>query len=293
MAMTIKVIENRIIIDGEEFVLEKKLVKKLDRVVRGITQDNPKEDAVFINEGKEGKGKSNSAIVEALYVKIKTRREVHLFFRLEKLIEFAKSHSKKIIIWDEPSLDSLSTEQVTKLNRNMLRLFMTIRKKRHFFIINYTKFWKFPEYIIVDRSNGMIHMREDKTGRFLYIRKRRLEFLWNEYRKAHRRSYRKAMDFGGRMPLLLGERFDKLKFHVNDIPNATYEDYEKCKDEAIESIGVKEKNGDKTKIKLDELRRKISQIEFKGLTKIELANQLGINSARLREWKKIILPADA
>ncbi len=286
--MTIKIVENKIIIDGEEFVLEKQLVRKLDRVVKGITQENPKEDAVFINEGKEGKGKSNSAIVEALYVKIKTRRQVHLFFRLEKLIEFAKSTSKKIIIWDEPSLDSLSTEQVSKLNRNMLRLFMTVRKKRHFFIINYTKFWKFPEYIIVDRSNGMVHMREDQIGRFLYIRKKRLEFLWNEYRTKHRRSYRKAMSFGGRMPLILGELFDKLKFHVNDISNATYKDYEKFKDEAIESIGKRTGKLDKNTIKLDQLRKKISEI--KGISQVELAQQLGMSTSRLREWKKIIPP---
>ncbi len=289
MEMIIKIVENRMIIDGEEFVLEKKLIKKLDRVVRGITQESPKEDAVLINEGKEGKGKTNSSIVEALYVKIKTRRQIHLFFRLEKLIEFAQSTEKKIIIWDEPSLDSLSTEQVNTLNKNMLRLFMTIRKKRHFFIINYTKFWKFPEYIIVDRSNGMVHMREDQTGRFLYIRKNRLEFLWNEFRTRHRRSYRKAMSFGGRMPLIMEKHFDKLGIHVGYIENATYKDYEKVKDEAIESIGKKAGKLDKNAIKLNELRRKISQINLrsKGITREELAAMLGINSKRLREWKKI------
>ena len=289
--MTIKLVENNIIIDGQEFALEKQLVRKLDRVVRGITQENPKEDAVLINEGKEGKGKSNSSVVEALYVKIKTKREVHLFFRLEKLIEFAQSTKKKIIIWDEPALDSLSTEQVNKLNKNMLRLFMTIRKKRHFFIINYTKFWKFPEYIVVDRSNGMVHMREDKIGRFLYIRKKKLEFLWNDFRTKHKRSYNKAMAFGGRMPSIMEEHFDKLGFYVNGSPNATYKDYEKFKDEAIESIGKRSDKLDKNKIKLDELRRKISQI--KGLSTEKLAVELGISSRRVREWKNIEPPAAA
>lgn len=289
--MTIRIVENKLIIDKEEFAIEKQLIRKLDRVVRGITQENPKEDAVFINEGKEGKGKTNTSLVEAIYVKIKTKRDVHLFFRLENLIRFAQSTEKKIIIWDEPSLDSLSTEQVNKLNRNMLRLFMTVRKKRHFFIINYTKFWKFPEYIVVDRSNGMIHMREDKIGRFIYIRKNRLEFLWNDFRTKHKRSYRKAMSFGGRMPFIMEKYFDKLKINVNDIPNATYKDYEKVKDEAIESIGKRAEKLDKNKIKLDELRRKISYV--KDITQIELANHLGVSSARLREWKKIPLPADA
>jgi len=291
MAMTIKVIENRILIDGEEFVIEKELVRKLERVVRGITQDHPKEDAVLINEGKEGKGKTNSSIVEAAYIKARTRRPVHLFFRLEELIKFAQSTSKKIIIWDEPALDSLSTEQVSKLNKNMLRLFMTIRKKRHFFIVNYTKFWKFPEYIVVDRANGLVHMREDKIGRFLYVRKRKLEFLWNEFRTRHKRSYRKAMDFGGRMPEIMQKHFQDLQITVNNIKNATYQDYENCKDEAIESIGKKEEKQNKFQVRLDDLRKRISGI--KGLSTEELAVQLGINSRRIREWKKLDSPAAA
>ena len=283
--MTIKIVENNIVVDGENFPIENQLIKKLDRVVRGITQKSPKEDAVLINEGKEGKGKTNSSIVESGYVSLKTKRPIHLFFRLENLIEFAQSTKNKIIIWDEPSLDSLSTEQVSKLNRNMLRLFMTVRKKRHFFIINYTKFWKFPEYIVVDRSNGMVHMREDKIGRFLYIRKKKLEFLWNDYRTKHKRSYRKSMAFGGRMPLIMEKHFDKLNIYVNDIPNASYKDYEKSKDEAILSIGKVAAKNDKNRIKLDELRRKIANVD--GIGKEILAQQLGINSKRLREWRNI------
>ena len=285
MEMTIKVVDNNLVIDGENFPIEKQLIRKLDRVVRGITQKSPKEDAVIINEGKEGKGKTNSSIVESVYVSLKTKRPIHLFFRLENLIKFAQSTKEKIIIWDEPALDSLSTEQVSKLNRNMLRLFMTVRKKRHFFIINYTKFWKFPEYIVVDRSNGMIHMREDKIGRFLYIRKKKLEFLWNDYRTKHKRSYRKSMTFGGRMPLIMEKHFDKLNISVNDIPNASYKDYEKSKDDAILSIGKVAAKNDKNKIKLDELRRKISQID--GITQMDMAQQLGVDATRLREWKKI------
>lgn len=287
----IKIIENRIIIGDQEFVLEKKLIKKLDRVVKGITQDHPKEDAVLINEGKEGKGKTNSSVVEALYVKIKTKREVHLFFRLQQLIEFAQSTKEKIIIWDEPALDSLSTEQLNKLNKDMLRLFMTIRKKRHFIIINYVKFWKFPEYLIVDRSVGLIHMKEKEIGRFLYIRKKKLEFLWNEYRFKHKRSYLKVMDFGGRMPNIMEKNFDKLGFHVNNIANASYQDYEDCKDEAIGSIGKNDAKLDKNKLKLDLLRYRISHV--KGITQGDMARMLSVHPTRLQEWKKLQPPTTA
>lgn len=240
MMMTIKVIENNIIVGDKSYALEKKLVKKLERVVRGVTQKNPKEDAVFINEGKEGKGKTNSSILEAVYLGCRTKREIHLFFRLEELMEFAKSTKEMIIIWDEPALDSLSKDQVNQRNVDMQRLFMTIRKKRHIFIINYTKFWKFPEYLVVDRSNGMVHMSEKEIGRFFYIRQKRLEFLWNEYRTKHKRVYLKAASFGGSMPNFMEENFNQLGLYVNKIKDATLADYEREKDEATRSIGVKD-----------------------------------------------------
>lgn len=292
--MTIKVEENRLHIGNESYAIEKLLCKKLDRVIKGITQKHPREDALLINEGKEGKGKTNSSIVEAAYVKAKTKKDVHLFFRIEELMKFAASTKEKIIIWDEPSLDSLSTDQLNKLNRDMQRLFMTIRKKRHFFIINFTKFWKFPEYIVVDRANGMLHMRENRIGRFLYIRKKNLEFLWNQYRTKKRRDYNGQMSFGGTMPDIMEKHFDELGFHVCGIKNATYEDYENEKDKAILSIGQEKKQGkdDKTMKELIKERIGIAKV-YKKIREInsgeEMCRVAGIEPRRVREWTKLEL----
>lgn len=258
MTTDIKIIENKIVIGNKEYSLEKKLVKKLERIVKGVTQENPKEDAVFINEGKERKGKTNSSVIEATYLKVRTRREVHLFFRLEALMEFAKTTKEMILIWDEPALDSLSRDQLKELNMNMQRLFMVIGKKRHIFLINYTKFWKFPEYIVVDRANGMLHMSEKKMGRFFYIRQKRLEFLWNEYRTKHKRAYLRAASFGGDMPDFMRYHFNELGFYVNNVKNATIEDYEREKDIATQSIGVKaSKKTEEVERKLLETRENI------------------------------------
>jgi hypothetical protein len=219
-------------------------------------------------------------------LKIRTGRDVHLFFKIEKLMAFASATENKIIIWDEPALDSLSTDQLNTLNKDMQRFFITIGKKRHIFIINYTKFWKFPEYMVVDRADGMIHMREDEVGRFLYIRKKRLEFLWNEKMSHHRRSYKKAMAFGGKMPSILEEHFDTIGFHVNDIANATYKDYELQKDLAINTIGKRTTaKEDANRLKLLTLRKKVALIQ--GIERENLANQFGIDTKRLREWAKI------
>jgi DNA-binding transcriptional regulator YiaG len=290
MKMNIKVKDNKLFIGKKGYAIEKKLQKKLDRIVRGITQKNPKEDAILINEGKEGKGKTNTSIVEGAYVKAKTGKDIHLFFNLEPMMEFGKRTKEKIIIWDEPSLDSLSTDQIKRLNKDMQRFFMTVRKKRHFFIINYTKFWKFPEYMVVDRSIGMVKMNEYKMGRFLYIRKVRLEFLWNQYKRKKKRDYKKASSFGGVIPNIFEKHFKEIGINVNNIKDADYDTYEIEKDKAIESIG-KEKKSKKEILwekKLKHLRKKVSEIpkRFK-IRQVDLASFLKVNSGRLREWKAI------
>lgn len=294
MMMNIKVEENKLIVGKHSWMIELKLSKKLNRAVKGVTQKHPKEDCVLINEGKEGKGKTNTSIVEGAYLKGKTGRDVHIFFRLEAMVEFAKKTQGKIIIWDEPSLDSLSTDHLNKMNRDLTRLFMTVRKKRHIFLLNYTRFWKFPEYLIVDRADGLIHMRENKIGRFQYIRKKNLEKLWNEKKKSNKRSYKKFMAFGGSIPDIMEKCFEELGFYVNDIANATLEDYEREKDISINSIG-QEKPRTKTDLKWEHkllsLRKKIAVIDkISNLSQADLANHLGVNTGRLREWRKIEIP---
>lgn len=283
--MTIKVKDNYLVVDGREYALEKKLIKKLNRTVKGVTQKNPKEDSLWINEGKEGKGKTNSSIIEGAYFKAKTKRDVHLFFRLEPLIDFALSSFKKIIIWDEPALDSLSTDQLNKRNKDMQRFFMTVRKRQHIFIVNYTKFWKFPEYIVVDRANSLLHMSEKKIGRFVYVRMKRLEFLWNEYRTKHKRAYIKASTFGGRMPHFMEREFDNLGFYVNNIKNATLEDYEEQKDISTMSIGKDEKKKDGCKEELRNLKFTIAKLNWKEINSLKaFAKITGIPYRTVLEW---------
>ena len=279
--MTIKVRDNFLIVGDKQYAIEKKLVKKLDRVVRGVTQESPKEDALLINEGKERKGKTNASVVEAAYFKAQTGRDVHLFFRLEPMIEFAKSTKNKIIIYDEPSLDSLTGDQLNSMNKDMQRLFMTVGKNRHIFIINYTKFWKFLEYIVVDRANGMIKMSDKEVGRFFYIRQKRLEFLWNEFRTKHKRAYKQAASFGGAMPNFMSREFSNLGFHVEDKQNATLEDYEEQKDKAIMSIG--DKKSSKVKEKEEKYEQIIINIASSAMTWPQKAAMTGMSSRRLQE----------
>jgi len=285
---------NLVIGNGFQYTLEKRLVMKLDMMVDRITRKAPKLDAWLQVHGNEGEGKTNTSIAIAYYVKLKTDFPIHLFFRLESLIKFAQSTEQQIIIWDEPALDSLSTDQLKTVGRDLLRLAMTIRKKRHFFIVNFTKFWKFPEYLVVDRCLGMVHMyskNQIRIGRFLYIKKKNLEPLWNDYARGKKRSYNKFKEFGGGFPEIMTEHLDKMDINIEGVPHATIKDYEKAKDVAINGIGVhKEKLSPKERriqMELDTLRVRIARL--KDFSRDELASKLGISANRLREWDRIPL----
>lgn len=297
MTIKIRIEENKVSVGDFSFAIEKKLVQKLERAVRGVTQANPKEDSLFINEGRERKGKTNSSVVESAYLKGRTGREIHLFFSLKPLMEFAQKTEKMIIIWDEPALDSLSTDQVSTLNKDMQRLFMMIGKKRHIFIINYTKFWKFPEYIVCERANGMIHMMEQKKiGRFLYLRHRDMERLWKEKKSRGKKDYKRCSSFGGQMPNVMERCFDKLDIFVNDIAHATYEDYDREKDKSILMIGAEKKSKKEMLVELEKkkLQKKIAigydRLKVMGVKRADFESAFEIKPSRIAEWKGIQIP---
>jgi len=237
-------------------------------------------------------GKSNSSIAEAYYFKLKTGRDIHLFFRLEKLLEFAKNNENKIIIWDEPALDSLSTDQMTTLNRNMLRLINTMRKKRHFLIINFTKFWRFSVDLVCDTILGMVCMDSrdgEHIGRFVYIRQKKLERLWDTYQKTRKKTYGKLKSFGGWMPEVMEKYFDKMGIFVEEVPNATLDDYERVKDRAIKEIGNQNKISKReqnTINRYNELRYRFAI--YPGITQKEKAKILGVSARSIQDWA--ILP---
>jgi len=273
-----------------QYHIETKLIKKLDLMINRCERIKSKQDALLNIEGKEGHGKTNTSLAIAYYVKSKTGRNINLFFDSDKMLNFAKTTEKQIIIWDEPGLDALSVDILKKKSKNLIKLLMLCRKKRHFIILNITYFHKFQEYIIVDRALGMIHMymRDEEVGRFVYIRQKFLEALYNTYRSKKKRDYKKYGRLRGNFPELL-ERpgyFEHMDVTVDGKQHATLIDYNLLKDKAIESIGEDDKKPDgKDKKALIKLRWKIATIRFPITTMETLAAGLGIKSNRLREWR--------
>ena len=160
---------------------------------------------------------------------------------------------------------------------------MTARKKRHFTIFNFARFYRFNEFIAVDAQLGMAHLyeRRDMPGypALAYIPRSYLESLYNDALKKHQRNYFKYTLFTGEFGDVLNP---ERKYNILDVFDI--EAYEKKKDEAILRIGIDEKNLYKKEV--HKLKYKISQLKLPINTKTELAKQLGINYRQLPRWAK-------
>ena len=267
------------IVTDKEYHLETRLVKKLDLMIDRM-DDRRRKDNLLLVEGAEGDGKSNASVAIAYYIASKTNRSFNLenmYFNVEKMIEVAKSTEKQILVWDEPALSGLTVEWWKRSQINLMKLLMVARKKRHFFIFNFTKFFKFNEYIVVDRSIGMVHVYERYTksggiqqGRFAYFKKKSLEQLFYYWRSTRRRAYKKYRDFMGGFPWVLPKIINEEK-------------YEDMKDEAIMSVGTGETN--KWKVKMLALQYRLATIP--GLTDEQKAKHIGVNRTLMTDWRKI------
>jgi len=237
------------------YPIEDRLIQKIDLMLKRCTTNNPKRDAVLLCEGAEGEGKTTFSVGLGYYAAWKTGREfdhTHVYFDLRKMIDFLKSTEDQIAIWDEPALQSMSKDALSTIVKDLERLLMMARKKRHFIIINVAYFNKFSEYIVWQRPLGMIHVysrNEITPGRFVYIRKKNLEKLWYDWKIKHKRNYRKYCSKGirGSFPDVMNPDYKH-----NVLSNFDINHYEREKDKAIMSIGsVKDKRSHREKVMED------------------------------------------
>jgi len=259
--------------------LDSSLVQKLDLMIKRVEQEKPKLDNLTVIEGPEGVGKTTMSTLVGYYVHYKTGRpfsEKNVFADTKEAINFSQNTEKQIIIFDEPALDVLNAEWWKETQKDLIKLLMLSRKKRHFFIFNITKFYKFSEYLVVDRASCMIHLYEQVNKNqpaFCYIGKTLLENLYNDFRKKRERNYKKYKLFTGTFPDVLD-----LKKSYNILNHFNLDEYERKKDIAIQSIGKKFKNDVK------DLKKKIGSLKFPIQTKKEYAEKIGIPLRTIQSW---------
>lgn len=267
------------LVTDKNIYFDKSLLKKLDLMVERVTNPSHKLDLLLIFDGYEGYGKSTFSTLVAYYFSYKTGRkfnEDHMFFDTKKLIEFAQSTEKQIIVWDEAALGALSQEYYNKMQIDLIKLLMVVRKKRHIIIFNVPYFNKLKDYFI-DRAIGLIHVyaqKETKLGYFCYFNKKNLIYLYDDFRRNKKRKYKKYMKLKGEFP-------DKMNLVIN------MERYDKNKDEAILSIGKSTSKDNPYRILLNQLKKKVGSLKPPIKTVKELYEQLGLSHVTLGRWAKI------
>ena len=273
------------IVTKYHYPLERNLITKYNLMLKRVIGKGAKKDIVVIFEGGEGEGKTTFSIASAIWFAEQTGRDFshkNVFFDVEKMIDFAINTEKQIIVWDEPALQALGTDWASSAVKNLTRLLMMARKKQHIIFINMTKFYKFNEYIVVDRAIALIHVysrNNIQSGHFQYIRKKNLESLWRDYRFSKRRNYKKyaSKKVRGTFPDVMNPEYKN-----NIWSGFNVQTYEDDKDAAIRRIGVDTKKQEKSK--LDELKAKISSVT--GITQTQMAKELGLSTRTLIRWKK-------
>ncbi len=262
--------------------MDKFLKAKLDLMVNRMTGKKKFDNLVLI-DGDEGYGKSNIEAYIGAYVSAKTGRPLTLanvFFDLDKLLEFAMHTEEQIILWDEGALGGLANEWWNKNQKKFLKLLMVARKRRHFWVICIPKFFKLNEYLVIDRSIGLIHVYakdELEIGRFAYFGKKRKEQLYHDWRKSKNRSYGKFSNFRGKFPEALPKIFNEVE-------------YDRKKDIAIMSMDKEEDKKTPDQIRKETGKRIIENLMKKGVkfSQKELAEQFGVHINTIQNYTREI-----
>ncbi len=222
--------------------MDDKYKSKLDLMIKRMKAT---DDNIMVVDGDEGQGKTEMAMGTCYYISEKTGRKYdidNIFFDLDKLIKFASSTKGQIIHFDEAVLGLLITKWQDKLQQKFLTLAMVARKKKHFMVLCIPKFHRLPQYLIEERTIGLVHVysrNNIEKGRFCYYTKKNKNALYLEWRKSKVKKYKEHRSFWGTFPIA------SIKIFTDE----QNKEYEEKKDEAILAIGSDDKPKENTQSK--------------------------------------------
>lgn len=180
-------------------------IKKIEELniedVYDIECEEPYHNFVANGIVVHNSGKTELAIGVCYYMAYKLKRKYdvdNIFFDLDKVIKFAVATEGQIIHFDEAALGLLTTNWQNKMQQKFLQLVMIARKKRHFIVLCIPKFHRLPQYIIEERTKGLLHVYTRNNlhkGRFAYFTEKGKNLLYTDWKKRKEKNYKKYNSF--------------------------------------------------------------------------------------------------
>ncbi len=137
--------------------------RDMDVVVRRVSKERPKLDAVVIWWGQEGSGKSTNSFQCAAYVSSQLGLKFgldHVFFDPNKLYTKVMSGNHPrgtVFVYDEAVSGLLAQLGGSKEGIKLQVMFSTCRSKGYVLFVNIPRIHKLPEWLAVDRSLWAYH----------------------------------------------------------------------------------------------------------------------------------------
>lgn len=231
-------------------------------------------DNLIVIDGLEGAGKSTLGKSIGYYYAYKHCDERYtlknVFFEIERIIEYATSTRKKVIMWDEAAFGGLSNQWHEKTQKKLIQLMMVTRKYGHFYIFIIPSFWELKKYLAIRRSILLLNVYSPDLitrGQFCGYNIPQKTWLYNNNRKTE--SY-------GRIQSVIGDWTLKNTEKIYD-----ENEYEEKKDAAI----LKHLHEDE-EIKKDQL----NILKKKIATRLPLKTAMEVTDAcqkTIYNWKKL------
>lgn len=274
-----------IVNENIQYYLDNNLKPRWENLSKQVIKYNM--DRVYIVVGKERSGKSTWTFQQAKF--IDNNFGVHkIAFTGEEFLELIKtSPPGSVVVFDEAFRGFSSRNFRSKMNQILVQAMMEVGKKNLIIFIVLPSFALLEWYMATHRSHGLfyIYQRRDKKYRgWRGYNEKKKAFIYDKIKKNY-----------GIFPFvktkLRGQFFaQRIKVHGEEkpVPYTTFDllGYEKKKDKAFDNNTLKEDQTNPSLIELNELKYKLSQLNFPIKSKDEFSKGLDVAQSTVRLWRR-------
>lgn len=256
----------------------------INRIVDRIKKYN--NEGFLIITGDTGTGKTTLASTICARASTLLERDYDnssIYFDSDKMVKDAINTKEKIYHYDEALFSSMATDWQTKAQKNLIKMLLLCRKKKHFFVFCIPDFFKLKDTIAVEKSIGLIrtYLRDGiRPGAFTYYKKKSKDTLYTRYKRKGIKDYKMFISYRGTF--------------ANDFGNIVDENtYDKMKDTAILTISpeVTTAEEDKAKKYLEKDILMFKMVDAMNFPIKDLAKELGISVRGVYKRRKMVKDA--